>query len=173
MLSSHSWPADESRPANLASTPTKRPDSARIDATGRSEVLGLDMSDSGVKTLTPAICRFTFLTELRIGNNYLTRLPSGIGQLRALAFLDLSNNQLAELPAEIGWLSNLKELLLFNNHLQDLPGEMGYLYQLENLGIEGNPINENLMQVIHSQGTLGLVPFLRDHVVCMHGCAGR
>lgn len=167
MLSSRRWPADEPRPANTASTPTKRAESARIDASGRSEVLGLDMSDSGIKTLTPCICRFTFLTELRLGNNYLTRLPPGIGQLKALAFLDLSNNQIADLPPEVGWLSNLKELLLFNNHLQDLPGELGYLYQLENFGIEGNPINEGLMQVIHSQGPLGLIPFLRDHVICI------
>lgn len=165
MLSSRRWPADEARPVNTSSTPTKRSENVQIDAFGKSEVLGLDMSGSRVKTLTPSICRFNFLTELRLGNNFISRLPTGIGQLKALAFLDLSNNQLTELPVEIGWLSNLKELLLFNNLLHDLPGEVGYLYQLENFGVDGNPINENLMQIVHSQGPLGLIAFLRDHMI--------
>jgi CCR4-NOT transcription complex subunit 6 len=169
MLSSRRWPADEPRPAVSQGTPTKRNDNATADGTGKSELLGLDMSGSKIKTLTPGICRFTFLTELRLSNNFITRLPSGVGQLRSLAFLDLSNNQLTELPSEVGWLCNMKELLLFNNHIQDLPGEMGYLYQLENFGIEGNPINENLLQIVHSQGALALIPFLRDHMISTFG----
>jgi CCR4-NOT transcription complex subunit 6 len=165
MLSSRRWPADESRPVAPQGTPTKKNDSIHSDGSVQSELLGLDMSGSKIKTLTPVICRFTFLTELRLSNNFINRLPPGIGQLRSLAYLDLSNNQITDLPSEMGWLSNLKELLLFGNHIQDLPGEMGYLYQLENLGIEGNPINENLMQIVHSQGPLAIVPFLRDHMI--------
>lgn len=163
MLSSRQWPADEPRTLNALGTPTKRPpEKSYLE---RSEVVGLDMSSYRIRNLAPTICRFTFLTELRLANNFLTRLPSGIGHLRSLAFLDLSNNQLSELPPEMGWLCCLKELLLFNNHLQDFPGELGYLYQLENFGIDGNPINESLLQVVHNQGALAIIPFLRDHVI--------
>lgn len=167
MLSSRRWPADEPRPVNLASTPTKRHEAVKIDASKKSELLGLDMTGFKIKVLTPNLTRFTFLTELRLGNNFITRLPPGIGLLRALAFLDMSNNYLTELPPEIGWLSCLKELLLFNNHLEDLPGELGYLYQLENLGIDGNPLNDSFVQVIQSQGALAIIPFLRDNMICM------
>lgn len=167
MLSSRRWPADEARPVLSTSTPTKKGESSQIDNGNgsKSEILGLDMSGFRIKTLTPAICRFTFLTELRLSNNFISILPTGFGQLRNLAFLDLSNNQLSELPAEFGWLSCLKELLLFNNNIHDFPSEMGYLYQLENFGIEGNPISESLMQIVHSQGSTGIIPFLRDHAI--------
>lgn len=172
MLSSRRWPADEARPPSVLGTPTKRDDSGvRPDAGERSEMVGLDLSGARIRTLTPNICRFTFLTELRLANNFLARLPAGIGQLRALAFLDLSSNHLAALPAEIGWLTSLKELLLFNNILQDLPSEMGFLYQLENLGIDGNPVNDSLTQLAHTQGPLAIIPFLRDHMICTRGGA--
>lgn len=166
MLSSRRWPADEARPSDVISTPTKRLDSANQNLE-RSELLGLDMSGFRIRNLPPSICKFTFLTELRLSNNFITSLPPGIGSLRSLSFLDLSSNKLSQLPVEIGWLTNLKELLLYDNLLQDLPGEMGYLYQMDNLVLEGNPLNENLLQIIHSQGgPLSVIPFLRDHMIC-------
>lgn len=162
---SRHWPGDDVRGTRAA--PARAPSSPQLVEDARSEVLGLDMSNSRIRVLTPAVCRFTFLTELRLGGNMLSRLPAGISALRSLCFLDLSNNQLAELPAELGWLSCLRELLLFNNMLADLPAEVGYLYQLENLGIDGNPLNESLLQIAHAQGPLALVPFLRDHMVAV------
>lgn len=179
MLSSRRWPADEPRPlgtptSSVAATPTKSSQETSITGAtssltsaikSASEIIGLDMAGFRIKTLPPNLYRFTFLTELRLAGNYLTFLPSGISSLRALAFLDLSNNQLNELPPEMGFLTNLRELLLFNNHLEDLPGEMGYLYQLENLGLDGNPLNETLLPLLHSQGSLSIIPFLRDHMI--------
>lgn len=166
VLSSKRWPADEARPAAATGTPTKRnAEKGAEPSAGPDDVLGLDMSGFKIKTLTPSICRFTFLTELRLSNNFLSVLPSGIGQLRSLAFLDLSNNQLEELPSEMGWLTNLRELLLFNNNIQDFPSEFGYLYQLENFGIDGNPLNDNLLQITLQQGPNAIIPFLRDHFI--------
>lgn len=167
MLSSRRWPADEPRPANISSTPTKRGEAGPLssDALEKTEILGLDMSGFRIKSLPSNICKFTFLTELRLSNNFLRSLPPGISALRALSYLDISNNQLREIPGEVGFLTGLKEFLLFNNLIEDFPGEMGYLYQLENFGIDGNPLNENLLQIVHSQGALAIIPFLRDHMI--------
>jgi len=130
------------------------------------EVKGLDMSGYRIQQLTPSICRFTQLTELRLANNQLSRLPSEIERLRALAFLDVSQNRLVELPRSIGWLTGLRELLLYENQLEELPSTMGYLYQLENLGVEGNPLHESLQHVMLAQGPLAIISFLRDHILC-------
>lgn len=182
MLSSRRWPADEARGTPNRGSQSKGDAnnsnqaspgaflSANNNLEGRinvskTEISGLDMSNSGIKWLTPTISRFTYLTELRLGGNMLKRLPSGISCLRNLCFLDLSNNQLQQISSEIGWLSCLRELLLFNNEIVDLPPELGYLYQLENLGIDGNPINDDLLAIAHNQGPLSIITFLRDHVI--------
>ncbi len=55
------------------------------------------------------------LTELDLGGNYLTELPTEIGNLTNLTKLYLNENKLTELPAEIGNLTNLTRLHLGNN----------------------------------------------------------
>lgn len=144
-------------------------ETAVIDPHSRTEMIGLDMSQTGIRTLSTGLFNFTFITELRLANNLLKVIPSSIGQLLNLVHLDLSNNQIEDLPKEIGWLTDLKDLFLYNNQLPDLPPEMGYLYQLENLGLDGNPItNEAILSVLHSQGPSQVIPFLRDHIICTH-----
>lgn len=155
-------------PAEEAGGKTKRSgETATIDPHNKTEMIGLDMSTSGIRTLSPGLFNFGFLTELRLANNLLKKIPAGISGLGSLVHLDLSNNQIVELPKEIGWLTDLKDLFLYNNQLQDLPPEMGYLFQLDNLGLDGNPIsNEAILTVLHSQGPLAVIPFLRDHIIC-------
>jgi len=143
-------------------------ETAVIDPHTRTAMIGLDMSQVGIRILSPGLFNFTFITELRLGNNLLKALPPSIGQLTNLLHLDLANNQIDELPKEIGWLTDLKDLLLYNNQLSDLPPEMGYLYQLETLGLDGNPItNDGLLAVLHSQGPIACISFLRDHIICI------
>ena len=76
--------------------------------------------------------------------------------------LDASSNKLLALPAEIGMLTALRALFLFDNQLTILPPEMGTLYQLEMLGIEGNPLQSNLFDIIKKDGTQALIAYLRD-----------
>jgi len=171
LLMGRGWPDDNNAGVTgslMPSTPTKaRPETAQIDPNSKSDLNGLDMSGFRTKNLPLGLFQFSFLSELRLANNFITRIPSQIGNLKNLQFLDLSNNQIGELPREFGWLTNLKELLLFNNHIQDLPAEMGFLFQLENLGLDGNPIiNEAILTVLHSQGPMAIIPFLRDHMIC-------
>ncbi|EEB07455.2 CCR4-Not complex subunit Ccr4 [Schizosaccharomyces japonicus yFS275] len=50
----------------------------------------LDMGGVGLRSLSVELFRFTFLTELYINHNNLTRLPPEIGKLRSLVVLDAS-----------------------------------------------------------------------------------
>ena len=122
------------------------------------------MSGQNLKILSPPLfsAAFTFTTKLYLNNNKLTYIPPLIGRLRSLVSLDLSLNQLTFLPPEIGMLVNLREFLLFDNHLETLPFELGSLYQLDILGIEGNPLKEDLKSLIVEYGTSELIKYLRE-----------
>ena len=154
---------------NAAVTPFQtypKRDGINIDnSLPKSDMTGLDMSGFRIKRLPIELFRFGFLVELRLSNNFLTSLPAEIGLLRTLTSLDLSNNQLTALPRELSKLTNLTDLLVYNNQLTLLPAELGYLYQCQNLGIEGNPIMEPILSIMHSQGSAYIIPFLRDHMI--------
>jgi len=122
----------------------------------------LDLGGQSLKVVSLALFDYRFLTKLYFNSNKLSYLPPAIGRLRSLTALDLSLNELRELPPEIGMLVNLKELLVFDNHLEILPAEIGSLYQLDILGIEGNPLAEDLKSIIVDHGTTELIKFLRE-----------
>ncbi|KAL9043172.1 MAG: hypothetical protein Q9180_000052 [Flavoplaca navasiana] len=124
----------------------------------------MDLSGQGLRALSPSLfCHYMFLGKLFIDNNRLTSLHPSLGQLRSLTHLDASNNQLMEVPEEIGMLVNLTSLLLFHNKITSLPNEIGYLFKLEMLGIEGNPLDEDLMEEIIRRGSRALVTQLREN----------
>lgn len=123
----------------------------------------LDFGGQNLKVITPSLfSNYKFLTKLYLNSNKLSYLHQAIGQLRNLTHLDLSLNSLQYLPPEIGMLTNLKQLLLFDNALDNLPTELGALYQLEMLGIEGNPIPDDMKQIIMEQGTTELIKHFRE-----------
>ncbi|KAK4999702.1 Glucose-repressible alcohol dehydrogenase transcriptional effector [Elasticomyces elasticus] len=130
--------------------------------TGACLWAALDFGGQGLKILAPALFNYCWLDKLYINNNKLTYLPPAIGRLRNLKELDLSNNELTDLPAEIGMLCNLRRLYLFYNQLEMLPYEVGSLYQLEMLGIEGNPLNEDLKSIIMENTSADLIRYLRE-----------
>ncbi|OAA66328.1 Endonuclease/exonuclease/phosphatase [Cordyceps fumosorosea ARSEF 2679] len=129
----------------------------------RQDWHNMDMSGQGLRNLSTDLFRYTFLCELYIASNKLSRLPKQIGELRQLKHLDVSYNQLTELPPELGMCTSLKQLLLFNNNVADLPYELGSLYALDVLGIEGNPLEPNLKQEIMDKGTRSLITAFREN----------
>jgi CCR4-NOT transcription complex subunit 6 len=146
-----------------------RPMADRNQTEQQKEVwTSLDLGGQRLKSLSRPLFSYTFLTKLYLNFNHITYLPPVVGQLRNLTHLDLSHNELRELPAEIGMLVYLKEFLLFDNHIETLPFEMGSLYQLEILGIEGNPLTEDLKSVIVDHGTTDLIRYLREHAPSMY-----
>ena len=129
----------------------------------RQDWNGLDLSGQGLRTLSACLFNnYSFLTKLFIDNNKLTVLPSGISALRNLELLQASNNQLRELPDSIGMLVKLKQLLVFDNMIHTLPCQIGHLYRLEMLGVEGNPLDEDIKDILIQQGTQALVVHIRD-----------
>ena len=124
---------------------------------------GMDMSGQGLRALSVSLfLNYSFLTKLFIDNNKLTSLPPGISQLRNLELLQASNNQLREIPESIGMLVRLKQLLVFDNMIRTLPCEIGHLYTLEMLGIEGNPLDDDIKDILIHQGTQALIVHIRD-----------
>jgi CCR4-NOT transcription complex subunit 6 len=124
----------------------------------------LDMGGVNIKNLPPTsgLFSFTFLINLYLNHNALSTVPGEICKLRHLEVLDLSGNSLTLVPPELGMLTQLKELYLFDNHIVTLPPELGSLHQLQTLGVEGNPLDTSLKNIVQKDGTSALVSFLRD-----------
>ncbi|KAF9050210.1 Endonuclease/exonuclease/phosphatase [Panaeolus papilionaceus] len=124
----------------------------------------LDMGGLRLKNLpsTSGLFSFTFLTQLYLNHNDLGNVPPEISKLRHLELLDLSANNLSSLPAEVGLLTQLKEFYIFDNNLVTLPNELGNMHQLQTLGVEGNPLSQQLKSMVQKEGTAALVRYLRD-----------
>jgi CCR4-NOT transcription complex subunit 6 len=121
------------------------------------------MGGMGLKNLTSTVCNYSFLTVLYINHNNLTWLTPAISQLTQLKTLDASGNKLTSIPPDMGLLINLRELLLFDNNLVTIPSELGTLYQLETLGLEGNPIQADLNNLLMKEGTHAVIVSLREN----------
>lgn len=136
----------------------------RPDATESPSWQHLDLGGQGLRALAPALFRYTFLTKLFLNANNLSYLPPAIGKLKSLEVLDLSQNNIQYLPQEMGMLVNLKELRLFDNQLRLLPDDLGSLYKLEFLGIEGNPLDEDYLDIMKEEGTRTMIATLRERL---------
>lgn len=123
----------------------------------------LDIGGMGLKQISPTLCSYKFLTVLYMNHNNLTNLTSDIARLVNLKTLDCSGNKLATLPPELGMLVNLRDLLLFDNNLTSLPNELGMLYQLEMLGLDGNPIQTEIKNILMKEGTQAVIMSLREN----------
>ncbi|XP_034700938.1 probable LRR receptor-like serine/threonine-protein kinase At1g56140 [Vitis riparia] len=78
----------------------------------------------------------TFLTNLNLGQNYLTGpLSASIGNLTRMQYLSMGINALSgELPKELGQLTDLRSFAFgTNNFSGSLPSELGNLVKLEQL----------------------------------------
>ncbi|SCU90945.1 LADA_0F07228g1_1 [Lachancea dasiensis] len=123
----------------------------------------LDLSNLQLFNLSNSLFKYEFLTRLYLNGNNLTSLPKAVKQLRSLRVLDLSHNKLTELPSELGLCHELKYLYLFDNMVSTLPWEFGNLYNLQFLGLEGNPMDRQLIKILTEKSVTGLIFYLRDN----------
>lgn len=129
----------------------------------RQEWFNMDMSGQGLRNLSIELFdSYAFLKELYLASNKITHVPSAFGKLRNLTLLELSHNQITEIPAELGMCTALKQLFLFDNQIRVLPFELGSLFQLEILGVEGNPLEHDMKQLLMENGTKSLIAYLRE-----------
>lgn len=122
----------------------------------------LDFSGQGLLNVSPKLFNYDFLESLYLNNNKLTSIPSQIRKLRGLRVLDLSRNNIQEVPADLGLCYNLRYLYLFDNKIETLPNEFRNLVELLFLGIEGNPIDLNIANLLAEKGTKALIAHFRD-----------
>ncbi|GLB37012.1 putative glucose-repressible alcohol dehydrogenase transcriptional effector [Lyophyllum shimeji] len=124
----------------------------------------LDMGGVNIKNIPPTsgLFSFKFLINLYLNHNALTSIPPEISKLRHLELLDLSGNSLTTIAPELGMLTQLKELYLFDNHISTIPPELGTLHQLKTIGVEGNPLDASLKNIVQKDGTPALISYLRD-----------
>lgn len=122
----------------------------------------LDLSGQGLLNISPKLFQYDFLESLYLNNNKLSVVPSVVKQLRGLRVLDLSHNRISEVPGELGLCYNLRYLYLFDNNIKTLPNEFRNLIELLFLGIEGNPIDLDIANLLAEKGTKALISHLRD-----------
>ncbi|KCZ80443.1 hypothetical protein H312_02167 [Anncaliia algerae PRA339] len=124
---------------------------------------GLDLSNQGLRNISPEIFEHTFIRELNLDGNQIKEIPSEISKLEYLEIISASNNKLWRLPPEICKCKNLKTLDLSDNHLSSIPLELGNLYQIEHLDLDKNPLIEPFSSVYKNRGGIGLISFCREH----------
>ena len=153
---------------NSPTTPNAHPSSTNVPSdrvnppSNSSSWFALDLGGMQLKSLSPTLFTYGFITNLFINHNSLSFIPPQISKLNQLVLLDVSGNSLSTLPPELGLLSRLRELLLFDNNLVSIPPELGTLHQLEFLGIDGNPLAESFRHILQKDGTAALIAYLRD-----------
>ena len=62
-------------------------------------------------------------------------------------------------------LVNLRCFLIFDNQITALPTEIGHLFRLEVLGIEGNPLAQDVKSHIVEHGTQSFIEFVREKLL--------
>ncbi|KAL5019281.1 hypothetical protein ScPMuIL_005003 [Solemya velum] len=130
----------------------------------KSQWLDLEITGT-VRNVCPELWNFHHLRSLYLNDNNLCRLPPDISKLTNLSYLDLSSNKLRSLPAELGDLVHLRELLLHHNYLRVLPFELGKLFNLQILGLQGNPLNHEILNLYNEvNGTSKLLTFMLDQL---------
>ena len=134
----------------------------RLKTQGRQLWCQLDLSGQGLVNLSPKLFHYDFLESLYLNNNKLTSIPPDISKLRSLRTLDLSHNRIGELPSELGLCFNLRFLYLFDNNIRSLPASFGNLFELQFLGVEGNPLDLNIANLVAEKGTKELIAAIRD-----------
>jgi internalin A len=104
----------------------------------------LNLNNSDLKSLPPAIFSLSNLTSLQVTNNTLTTLPPEICKLTKLTELKLGGNELTRLPVELTMLDNLTSLDIWMNRLRELPRGISRLSKLTSLDLEGNELMRSL-----------------------------
>ncbi|XP_032221201.2 leucine-rich repeat-containing protein 40 isoform X1 [Nematostella vectensis] len=105
-----------------------------LEAAVTSEVKTVDFSKNMLTDLPERITALSSsVSDLNLGFNKITSLPSGICSFTQLEFLDLRNNQLSSLPDGFASLRSLREIIISYNRFSCLPPVLYSMISLRTL----------------------------------------
>jgi adenylate cyclase len=96
-----------------------------------------------LESLPDSFQQFMNLTILFISNNFFSKFPMVVCQIKSLAYLDISFNKVSSFPDELGNLTNLVGLFAISNRLSgSLPDSFAKLEKLQELDLRQNQITD-------------------------------
>ena len=108
------------------------------------------LSDNSLTSLPPEIGELTSAITFDVANNYLTMVPTQIGNMSNLKSINLSGNKIQSIPSTISKLTKLELLDLRNNRITDVPVEIYNMSSIKTINLSGNPINDLTKQKLRT-----------------------
>lgn len=105
----------------------------------------VDLSFNRLETL-PSRISTTYMRDLNLAGNELSRLPSQANRLVSMERLDLSGNDFKTMPSAILRMKNLTYLDLSDNQLRKVPSSIRRLKNLRTLDLRGNEFDEKTIE---------------------------
>lgn len=146
VLNRKDYPITTNFPKSLESLQIMHCKLTKVDSRilGLKNLRCLDLSNNHMRDLPDSIGQLSQLSELKLANNQITKIPLGLlnGSLKhSLQALDLSSNQLVMLPPQITDFTNMVHLKVCDNQLRCLPGHIGEMTRLRYLFAGNNQLH--------------------------------
>ena len=100
----------------------------------------LHLGGNAITSVPTELGALAGLEDLVLPDTAITSVPTELGALTGLTFLNLDGNALTSLPTELGALTDLVWLYLFNNALTSVPTEIGALTALTFLDLQNDQL---------------------------------
>ncbi|KAI4497136.1 hypothetical protein M0802_007882 [Mischocyttarus mexicanus] len=118
-----------------------------------TELKRCDLSGNVITKIPPKFAvKFSFITELNLSHNQMSKLPEELAELQALERLNISHNTFIALPTVTCRIPQLKRLLANNNSIIDIDVErIKHAPALEYIDLQANPLTPRMYDLL---GTL-------------------
>ncbi|GLV41258.1 sclp [Carabus blaptoides fortunei] len=107
-----------------------------------TELKSCDLSGNVITKIPPKFAvKFSFITDLNLSHNQMSKLPDEIADLQSLERLDISHNAYIALPDAVFRIPKLQLLNASDNHIIDVEVErMEAAPSLESVNLTNNPL---------------------------------
>ena len=136
----------------------------RIDECRKNKSEGLDLSECGLSTIPFEISNFTWLKNLDLSSNQISRIE-GLESLVNLSKLDFSSNQISKIEG-LEKLVNLSTLLLYYNQISKIEG-LEKIVNLSALYLPSNQISK--IEGLHTLVNLSMLDISRNKIGKIEG----
>lgn len=118
-----------------------------------TELKGCNLSGNVITKIPPKFAvKFSFLSNLNLSNNQMSKLPDELADLAALERLDISHNAFIALPHAVYKMPKLIKLNASHNHIVEIEVDrLETTDSLEEVDLQENPLsipNRNALQVL-------------------------